>query len=47
MAPKVRFGIQTGQEQVEWSHLLDFWRFLDREPAFDNIWTPQHHRALR
>ena len=47
MAPKVRFGIQTGQEQVEWSHLLDFWRFLDRETAFDNIWTPQHHRALR
>ena len=42
MAPKVRFGIQTGQEQVEWSHLLDFWRFLDRETAFDNIWTLDH-----
>ena len=42
MAPKVRFGIQTGQEQVEWSHLLDFWRFLDRETAFDSIWTLDH-----
>ena len=42
MAPKVRFGIQTGQEMVEWPHLLDFWRFLDRETAFDNIWTLDH-----
>ena len=42
MAPKVRFGIQTGQDGVEWSHLLDFWRFLDRETAFDNIWTIDH-----
>jgi F420-dependent oxidoreductase-like protein len=42
MAPKVRFGIQTGQDNVEWSHLVEFWRFLDRETAFDNVWTIDH-----
>ena len=42
MAPKVRFGIQTSQENVEWSQLLDFWRFLDRETAFDSVWTMDH-----
>ena len=42
MAPKVRIGIQTGQDGQEWSSLLDFWRFLDRETAFDSIWTIDH-----
>ncbi len=42
MAPKVRIGIQTGQDMVEWSHLLEFWRFLDRETAFDSVWTIDH-----
>ena len=42
MAHKVRFGIQTSQENVEWSQLLDFWRFLDRETAFDSVWTMDH-----
>jgi F420-dependent oxidoreductase-like protein len=43
MAPKVRFGIQTGQDSVEWSHLVEFWQFLDRETAFDNVWTLDHY----
>lgn len=43
MAPKVRIGIQTGQDGVEWSHLLDFWRFLDRETAFHSAWTIDHY----
>jgi F420-dependent oxidoreductase-like protein len=42
MAPKVRIGIQTGQEGQEWSALQDFWRFLDKETAFDSIWTLDH-----
>ena len=42
MAPKVRFGIQTGQDGVEWSHLRDFWQFLDKETAFHSVWTIDH-----
>jgi len=42
MGPKVRIGIQTGLDNVAWPHLVDFWRFLDRETAFDNIWTFDH-----
>ena len=39
---KVRIGIQTGQEEIEWSHLVDFWRFLDKETKFDSVWTMDH-----
>lgn len=42
MAAKVKFGIQTGLANVEWSQLLEFWRFLDRETAFHSIWTFDH-----
>jgi F420-dependent oxidoreductase-like protein len=42
VAPKVNFGIQTGLANVQWSHLLDFWRMLDRETAFYSIWTFDH-----
>ncbi len=42
MAAKIRIGIQTGQEGLEWQHLLDFWRFLDKETAFDSVWTIDH-----
>jgi F420-dependent oxidoreductase-like protein len=38
----VRFGIQTGLDGVEWPHLLDFWRFMDRETSFDSVWTFDH-----
>jgi F420-dependent oxidoreductase-like protein len=42
VAAKIRIGIQTGLDNVEWSHLLEFWQFLDRETAFDNAWTYDH-----
>ncbi len=42
MAPKIRFGVNTAQAEVEWSHLEDFWRFLDRETAFHSVWTMDH-----
>ena len=42
MAPKVRIGIQTGQDGQDWPDLLDFWRFLDRETVFDSVWTIDH-----
>ena len=42
MAPKVRIGIQTGLDNVPWSHTLDFWRFLDSETVFDSVWTFDH-----
>jgi len=42
MAAKVKFGIQTGLANVEWSQLLEFWRFLDQETAFSSIWTFDH-----
>jgi len=45
MAAKIRFGVQTGLANVPWDHLLDFWQFLDRETAFDNVWTFDHFVA--
>ncbi len=39
---KIRFGIQTGLANLPWDHVLEFWQFLDRETAFDNIWTFDH-----
>ena len=42
MAAKIRFGVQTGLDNLTWDHVRDFWQFLDRETAFDNIWTFDH-----
>jgi len=42
MAARMRFGIQTGQDEVEWAHLRDFWQFLDRETPFHSVWTIDH-----
>lgn len=42
MPAKIRFGIQTGLAGLTWDHVLDFWQFLDRETAFDNVWTFDH-----
>lgn len=42
MAPQVRIGIQTGQDNIEWPQLLEFWQFLDRETKFDSVWTIDH-----
>ncbi len=42
MAAKIRFGVQTGLDNLAWDHVLEFWQFLDRETVFDNIWTFDH-----
>ena len=42
MTAKIRFGVQTGLDNLTWDHVRDFWQFLDRETAFDNIWTFDH-----
>ena len=40
--PTVKFGVHTALNGVEWSQLLEFWRFLDRETAFHSAWTFDH-----
>ena len=39
---RVRFGVQTPQQNVSWPELVAFWRFLDRHTRFDSIWTMDH-----
>jgi F420-dependent oxidoreductase-like protein len=38
----MRFGAQTVQQNVEWSQLLDFWRFLEQETRVESIWAMDH-----
>ncbi|MHB8514694.1 MAG: TIGR03560 family F420-dependent LLM class oxidoreductase [Dehalococcoidia bacterium] len=38
----MRFGIQTGQNNVEWREIEDIWTFLDRETKFHSAWTFDH-----
>lgn len=42
MSTKMRFGVQTPLSEVAWSDVIEFWRFLDRQTAFDNAWTYDH-----
>jgi F420-dependent oxidoreductase-like protein len=42
MGRQLKFGVQTGLDRVEWGELLEFWRFLDGETAYDNLWTFDH-----
>ncbi len=37
----VRFGIQTGQQSVEWSQLLDLWQKADAW-GYDSLWAFDH-----
>ena len=37
----VRFGIQTGQQGVEWSQLLDLWQKADAW-GYDSLWAFDH-----
>jgi len=37
----VRFGIQTGQQLVEWTELKDLWRSADGW-GYDSLWTFDH-----
>ncbi len=37
----VRFGIQTGQQNVEWAEMLDLWRKADAW-GYDSLWNFDH-----
>lgn len=37
----IRFGIQTGQQNVEWASLLDLWRHADGW-GYDSLWNFDH-----
>lgn len=39
---KMKFGLQTSLNNVEWREITDMWRFLDRETQFHNAWTFDH-----
>ncbi len=41
MAHPVRFGVQTGQQGVEWATMLDLWRKAD-EWGYDSLWNFDH-----
>jgi F420-dependent oxidoreductase-like protein len=40
-AHPIRFGIQTGQQMVEWSQLLDLWKKADAW-GYDSLWAFDH-----
>ena len=42
MSATMRFGAQTVQQDVAWSELLDFWRFLEQETRVESIWAMDH-----
>jgi F420-dependent oxidoreductase-like protein len=37
----IRFGLQTGQQNIEWKVMSDFWRKAD-EWGYDSLWTFDH-----
>ncbi len=37
----IRFGIQTGQQMVEWPQMLDLWQKADRW-GYDSLWNFDH-----
>lgn len=37
----IRFGLQTGQQLVEWKELKDLWRNADSW-GYDSLWTFDH-----
>lgn len=39
---KMKFGIQTSLNNVEWREIEDMWRFLDRDSQFHSAWTFDH-----
>jgi F420-dependent oxidoreductase-like protein len=41
----IRFGIQTGQQGVEWSQMLDLWRKADAW-GYDSLWNFDHFYAI-
>jgi F420-dependent oxidoreductase-like protein len=41
----IRFGIQTGQQGVEWAQMLDLWRRADAW-GYDSLWNFDHFYAI-
>jgi F420-dependent oxidoreductase-like protein len=41
MAHPIRFGIQTGQQHIEWSKMLALWQNADRW-GYDSLWNYDH-----
>ena len=39
---KMKFGIQTSLNNVEWREIEDMWKFLDRDTKFHSAWTFDH-----
>jgi F420-dependent oxidoreductase-like protein len=39
---KMKFGIQTSLNNVEWREIEDMWTFLDRDTKFATAWTFDH-----
>src|SRR5205823_5189560 len=39
--PPIRFGIQTGQQTVEWAQLLALWQKADAW-GYDSLWNFDH-----
>src|SRR3974377_1852641 len=39
---KMRFGIQTSLNNVEWREIEDMWKSLDRDAQFHSAWTFDH-----
>ena len=37
----VRFGIQTGQQMIEWGQMLDLWKKADAW-GYDSLWAFDH-----
>jgi hypothetical protein len=42
MSVATRFGAQTIQQNVTWTELLDFWRFLEDETRIESVWLMDH-----
>jgi F420-dependent oxidoreductase-like protein len=41
MAHPIRFGVQTGQQGIEWSEMLDLWQKVDGW-GYDTLWNFDH-----
>jgi alkanesulfonate monooxygenase SsuD/methylene tetrahydromethanopterin reductase-like flavin-dependent oxidoreductase (luciferase family) len=41
MSHPIRFGVQTGQQNIEWSVMLDTWQKIDAW-GYDSLWNFDH-----
>jgi alkanesulfonate monooxygenase SsuD/methylene tetrahydromethanopterin reductase-like flavin-dependent oxidoreductase (luciferase family) len=42
----IRFGIQTGQQNITWAEMLDLWRKADAW-GYDSLWNFDHLYPIR